>query len=160
MNRILFDKTVTSQPGTFPFVTLPDPHIETVPQRGGYHSVVCLPGPAVWNDATIIPPSFQSSKPSICLSLPLTFFDCILSLLSLPSLSPIPIPSLLSLSLPPPSLPSSLPPFLLPPSLPPPCLPPSNPSLPPSLRQAPRRPSLPIQRGSQSFQVSLSHHKP
>ena len=35
MNRILFDKTVTTKPGTFPFVTLPDPHIETVPQRGG-----------------------------------------------------------------------------------------------------------------------------
>ena len=35
MNRILFDKTITSQPGTFPFVTLPDPHIETVPQSGG-----------------------------------------------------------------------------------------------------------------------------
>lgn len=36
MNRILFDKTVTSQPGTFPFVTLPDPHVEKVPERGMY----------------------------------------------------------------------------------------------------------------------------
>ena len=34
MNRILFDKTVTSQPGTFPFVTLPDPHVEIVPETG------------------------------------------------------------------------------------------------------------------------------
>ena len=34
MNHILFDKTVTSQPGTLPFVTLPDPHAEVVPQRG------------------------------------------------------------------------------------------------------------------------------
>ncbi len=34
MNRILFDKTVTSQPGTFPFVTLPDPHVENIPEKG------------------------------------------------------------------------------------------------------------------------------
>ena len=34
MNRVLFDKTVTSQPGTFPFVTLPDPHVEVVPKKG------------------------------------------------------------------------------------------------------------------------------
>ena len=34
MNRILFDKTVSSQPGTYPFVTLPDPHVETVPKTG------------------------------------------------------------------------------------------------------------------------------
>ena len=39
MNRILFDKTVTSQPGTFPFVTLPDPHTETVPWKGEYANV-------------------------------------------------------------------------------------------------------------------------
>jgi len=39
MNRILFDKTVTSQPGTFPFVTLPDPHTETVPQKGKHSDV-------------------------------------------------------------------------------------------------------------------------
>lgn len=34
MNRILFDKTVTAQPGAFPFVTLPEPHTEVVPQTG------------------------------------------------------------------------------------------------------------------------------
>ena len=34
MNRILFDKTVTAQPGAFPFVTLPEPHAEVVPQTG------------------------------------------------------------------------------------------------------------------------------
>ncbi len=36
MNRILFDKTVTAQPGAFPFVTLPEPHVEVVPQTGEY----------------------------------------------------------------------------------------------------------------------------
>ena len=36
MNRILFDKTVTAQPGAFPFVTLPEPHVEAVPQTGEY----------------------------------------------------------------------------------------------------------------------------
>jgi hypothetical protein len=34
MNRILFDKTVTAQPGAFPFVTLPEPHAEVIPQTG------------------------------------------------------------------------------------------------------------------------------
>ena len=34
MNRILFDKTVTSQPGAFPFVTLPEPHVEVIPETG------------------------------------------------------------------------------------------------------------------------------
>jgi len=33
-NRILFDKTVTSQPDLFPFVTLPDPEPELVPETG------------------------------------------------------------------------------------------------------------------------------
>ena len=36
MNRILFDKTVTARPGAFPFVTLPEPHVEVVPQTGEY----------------------------------------------------------------------------------------------------------------------------
>ena len=39
MNRILFDKTVTAQPGTFPFVTLPDPKVEKVPETG---TCVCV----------------------------------------------------------------------------------------------------------------------
>ena len=34
MNRILLDKTVAAQPGLFPTVTLPDPHVEIVPQTG------------------------------------------------------------------------------------------------------------------------------
>lgn len=34
MGRILFDKTVTSQPGAFPFVTLPDPPQEEVRETG------------------------------------------------------------------------------------------------------------------------------
>jgi len=33
-NRILFDKTVTSQPDQFPFVTLPEPEPEVVPETG------------------------------------------------------------------------------------------------------------------------------
>ena len=34
MNRILFDMTVSSQPETFPFVTLPEPEVTPVPCRG------------------------------------------------------------------------------------------------------------------------------
>ena len=34
MNRILLDKTVADQPGLFPTVTLPDPHVEIVPRTG------------------------------------------------------------------------------------------------------------------------------
>ncbi len=34
MGRILFDKTVTSQPGAFPFVTLPDTTEEVVKETG------------------------------------------------------------------------------------------------------------------------------
>ena len=34
MGRILFDKTVTSQPGAFPFVTLPDPPEEVAKETG------------------------------------------------------------------------------------------------------------------------------
>ena len=34
MGRILFDKTVLSQPGAFPFVTLPDPYQEPVKETG------------------------------------------------------------------------------------------------------------------------------
>ena len=34
MNRILFDRTVSAQPQTFPFVTLPDPVVVPVPDRG------------------------------------------------------------------------------------------------------------------------------
>jgi len=33
-NRILFDKTVMSQPELFPYVTLPDPEPEVVPETG------------------------------------------------------------------------------------------------------------------------------
>lgn len=33
-NRILFDKTVMSQPDLFPFVTLPEPEPEVVPETG------------------------------------------------------------------------------------------------------------------------------
>ena len=33
-NKILFDKTVTGQPDVFPYVTLPDPEPEIVPQTG------------------------------------------------------------------------------------------------------------------------------
>ena len=33
-NRILFDKTVTAQPELFPYVTLPDPEPEIVPNTG------------------------------------------------------------------------------------------------------------------------------
>ena len=46
MNRILFDKTVTAQPGAFPFVTLPEPHLEVVPQTGEY---VCEALCAIWS---------------------------------------------------------------------------------------------------------------
>ena len=49
MNRILFDKTVSSQPETFPFVTLPEPEPTTVPSKGEYmmiyhvhNSVTCI----------------------------------------------------------------------------------------------------------------------
>ena len=34
MNRILLDRTVAAQPGLFPTVTLPDPHVEIVPKTG------------------------------------------------------------------------------------------------------------------------------
>ena len=34
MNRIVFDQTVQSNPATFPFVTLPDPVVVTVPEKG------------------------------------------------------------------------------------------------------------------------------
>ena len=34
MGKILFDKTVESQPGSFPFVTLPDPHKDVVKEKG------------------------------------------------------------------------------------------------------------------------------
>lgn len=34
MGRILFDKTVTSQPGAFPFVTLPEPYQDKVGETG------------------------------------------------------------------------------------------------------------------------------
>ena len=34
MNRILFDKTVSSSPATFPFVTLPEPEEVQVPRTG------------------------------------------------------------------------------------------------------------------------------
>ena len=34
MGRILFDKTVKSQPGAFPFVTLPDPQEEVFKETG------------------------------------------------------------------------------------------------------------------------------
>lgn len=34
MNKILFDKTVKSNPATFPFVTLPEPEVEKVPEKG------------------------------------------------------------------------------------------------------------------------------
>ena len=43
MNRILFDMTVSSQPETFPFVTLPEPEVTPVPCRGDttYTYVLC-----------------------------------------------------------------------------------------------------------------------
>ena len=34
MNKILFDKTVTSTPSLFPFVTLPEPEDRPVPETG------------------------------------------------------------------------------------------------------------------------------
>ena len=39
MNRIIFDKTVSSKPQTFPFVTLPESEPVTVPSRG---AVLCV----------------------------------------------------------------------------------------------------------------------
>ena len=36
MNKILFDKTVTANPVTFPFVTLPEPDERPVPNTGLY----------------------------------------------------------------------------------------------------------------------------
>ena len=38
MNRIVFDQTVESNPATFPFVTLPDPVVVTVPEKGKHFS--------------------------------------------------------------------------------------------------------------------------
>ena len=34
MNKILFDKIVTINPVTFPFVTLPEPEVVQVPDKG------------------------------------------------------------------------------------------------------------------------------
>ena len=39
MGKILFDKTVESQPGSFPFVTLPDPPEEVKRETGNYSLV-------------------------------------------------------------------------------------------------------------------------
>ena len=41
-NKILFDKTVTGQPDVFPYVTLPDPEPEIVPQTGKLRFCVCM----------------------------------------------------------------------------------------------------------------------
>ena len=41
-NKILFDKTVTAQPDVFPYVTLPDPEPEIVPQTGKLRFCVCM----------------------------------------------------------------------------------------------------------------------
>lgn len=38
MNRITFDKVVTSKPQTFFYVTLPDKEEEKVPEKGTGHS--------------------------------------------------------------------------------------------------------------------------
>ena len=40
MGKILFDKTVESQPGSFPFVTLPDPPEEVKKEKG---TRTCVP---------------------------------------------------------------------------------------------------------------------
>lgn len=40
MNRIVFDQTVQSNPATFPFVTLPDPVVVTVPEKGELLKVI------------------------------------------------------------------------------------------------------------------------
>lgn len=42
MGKIQFDKTVMSQPGSFPFVSLPDPPQEVTKETGAYVCKTCL----------------------------------------------------------------------------------------------------------------------
>ena len=44
MNKILFDKIVTANPVTFPFVTLPEPEVVAVPDKGmSIHTLLSSP---------------------------------------------------------------------------------------------------------------------
>lgn len=45
MNKILFDKTVATNPVTFPFVTIPEQEITPVPYKGiymYYNTCICM----------------------------------------------------------------------------------------------------------------------
>ena len=42
MGKIQFDKTVLSQPGSFPFVSVPDPPEEVTKETGGLRAMVVL----------------------------------------------------------------------------------------------------------------------
>ena len=50
MNRIIFDKTVNEDPVTFAFVTLPERHVEQVPQRGSARRILTLYSSLVKSD--------------------------------------------------------------------------------------------------------------
>ncbi|XP_065895241.1 dynein axonemal heavy chain 1-like isoform X2 [Dysidea avara] len=62
-NRILFDKTVTAQPDLFPFVTLPDPEPEVVPETGMCPEVPSFPYKQIRNRFKFL--SLLTSKEAI-----------------------------------------------------------------------------------------------